>query len=229
MNDYYKELGVEQNAKKDEIKKAYRKLAQQYHPDKNPDNPAAEEKFKQISEAYSALSNDQKRSDYDLMRSEWTDDPRRSIDPFGMGGIPHGFTSMFEDMFGGSPFGSGAPSAPPRSAQRRGDPTINFQIPFSKLKTGKKIKQIFRVNEEIICSDCGGVGGEYANECRDCRGTGYVTEMNRAGNMMVRSTHPCMNCGSLGKVFEDACRKCDKLGVILEQVTYEVAINCKKK
>ena len=226
MNEHYKELGVNPDAEKSEIKKAYRKLALEYHPDKNPDNPDAEDKFKKISEAYSVLSDEQKRAEYDMVRAGGH---RQPIDPFGGG--PGGFASVFEQMFGSAHFPGWADGPPPPKQERRGpsDLTINFQIPFSKLKAGKRIKQIFRLNEEVVCTDCGGVGGEYANECNECRGTGYITEMKHAGNIMVRSTHPCMKCGGLGKIFENACQKCNTLGVTSEQVVYEVTINCKKK
>lgn len=224
MNDYYKELGVSQDAEKSVIKKAYRKLAQEYHPDKNPDKPGAEEKFKKISEAYSTLSDKQKRADYDLMRAGGH---RQSFDPFRG---PGGFASIFEEMFGGSPFGGQPHPHTPKQEQRdSSNPSINFQIPFNKLKTGKIIKQFFRLNEEVVCTDCAGVGGEYSDTCKECQGTGHVMEMKRAGNMVIRSTHPCMRCNGLGKTFENACGECNTLGVTSEQVVYEVTINCKKK
>ena len=223
MSDYYQILQVAEDSTPEEIKKSYRGLAQKYHPDKNPESPDCEEKFKAISEAYSVLSDGRKRTEYDATRAGRFEnfrrgDPQWHSSPF----VPPEFASMFEQMFGQPP-----PSTHQR--ERKKSPVINFQIPFDRLKTSKKLKQIFRVSEETVCEACSGIGGKFAVECQECHGEGYVIDMSDVGGIMFRSTHTCAKCRASGKIFDNPCNNCDTTGVVVTKVVYEVDIKCKKK
>jgi|ETNvirnome_2_300_1030623.scaffolds.fasta_scaffold25461_1 molecular chaperone DnaJ len=224
MSDYYQTLQVAEDATPEEIKKSYRKLAQKYHPDKNPGSHEYEEKFKTISEAYSVLSDGKKRAEYDASRHPAFGRPPHAGPPWHASPfVPPEFASMFEQMFG-------QPHPPPRSPRsEKKSPVINFQIPFDRLKTTEKIRQIFRVSEETICEACSGIGGKFAIECPDCHGEGYVVDMTDIGGIMLRSTHACSKCRASGKIFENPCGDCDTTGVVVTKVVYEVDIKCKKK
>lgn len=221
MSDFYEALGLKKNATKSEIKKAYRKLAQKYHPDKNPDNKEAEEKFKQISEAYSTLSDDQARQIYDARGRQPNFRGGQHGHPF----EGFGFESIFNDFFGHQQ----AHRPPrPRPGARPPEPIIRFSIPLGDIKKGP-IKQKFKIREEKLCSPCGGVGGAALVECTVCAGDGKVEHTQRLGGMVMSTVQACAHCNGRGKVVPEPCTTCKGQGVTIEDVVYQATIDCKKK
>ena len=216
MGDYYKLLGVSKEADVAEIKKNYRKLSRQCHPDLNPDNPEAEEKFKKISEAYSVLSNNEKRRQYDDMRTSGAPPPGFHHP----GGFP-GFESIFEQFFGAR---HPRPGPPPR----REPPSVNFRVPIEKLLKQPEIKSYFSLKREVICEACSGIGGEFAEPCPACGGAGAVESMRSNGNVTITTTHPCVTCKGSGKHYESPCSECGTAGVKEAVQRYEVKMRCKE-
>jgi molecular chaperone DnaJ len=209
--DYYEVLGVAKDAGKDDIKKAYRKLAVQYHPDKNPGDKQAEEKFKEATEAYEVLADDQKKSAYDQFgfagvegmggQHDYSSVFRGFEDIFG---DFSGFSSIF-DMFGGG-FRRGSSSGVRQGANLRYD----IDIPFKDAIFGTKVEIQFSHNES--CSSCSGSGaanGGGKKTCPVCQGSGQVRRSQ--GFFSVAS--PCYKCGGEGSVIENPCRECGGSGV----------------
>ncbi len=211
--DYYEVLGVSKGSSDDEIKKAYRKMAIQYHPDKNPDNPAAEEKFKEAAEAYSVLSDPQKKQRYDQMGHagmggqsgfggqggfDMSDIFSQFGDIFGGGG---GGGSPFGDIFGG---GGGG-----RRVRRGSDLRIKLKLNLQEVAEGaeKKVK----VKRHIGCDSCGGNGSKNGNSlknCQGCNGTGQVRKVvNTMLGQMVSAT-TCPTCNGEGKTILERCDVC---------------------
>lgn len=204
--DYYDVLGVARSASADEMKKAYRKLAMQYHPDKNPGDAKAEEKFKEISNAYDVLSDEQKRAAYD----------RYGHDAFTQGGAGGGgggagfdfnssFADIFEDLFGmgGQRGGRGQQQA--NAATRGADLRYNMQISLEEAFKGKQ--ETIRITTSVACEACSGSGGEKGTKpivCGTCQGQGRVRSSQ--GFFTVERT--CPTCQGLGKVIKDPCRVC---------------------
>lgn len=213
--DYYEILGVAKTATADEIKSAYRKLAMKYHPDRNPDNPAAKEKFTEISEAYEVLSNPEKRQRYDQFGHQGVN--------FGPGGFDFsrdfsGFqdvdlSDIFSNLFGGgggfsSFFGGGGQSRRHADATgpRRGDDmTFRLDIDFDEAIFGSERTIDITLPEQ--CPDCGGTGAAAGSKrvaCRRCGGRGAV--ISGGGFFQVRQT--CPDCGGEGSIIDKPCRKC---------------------
>ena len=210
--DYYEVLGVQKNAGKDDIKKAYRKLAIQYHPDKNPGNKEAEEKFKEASEAYEILSDDQKKAAYDQFgfagvegmggQQDYSQVFRGFEDIFG------DFSGIFDTFFGGgSRFrGGGGGSGVRQGANLRYD----IEIPFKDAVFGTKVEIQYSRNE--ACPSCKGTGaanGAGKKVCPTCAGSGQVRHSQ--GFFSVAST--CSHCGGVGYIIEHPCRDCDGSGI----------------
>lgn len=207
--DYYNILGVNKNADEKEIKKSYRKLSKQYHPDLNPNNKQAEEKFKDIAEAYSVLSDSEKRSNYDRFG---TADGRGN--PFSNGGFD--MNDIFNSFFGdeGNPFGGGRR----RRVVRGTDIRVNLKITLEDIFNGvhKKIK--YKRNDS--CTSCDSTGGK-SSECQTCRGTGQVTRISNTPFGRIQNTAMCSTCGGEGKIIIDPCKKCSGNGVNLIEETVE--------
>ncbi|GMO33511.1 MAG: molecular chaperone DnaJ [Termitinemataceae bacterium] len=205
--DYYEVLGVEKNASKDDIKKAYRKLAIQYHPDKNQGNKAAEEKFKEATEAYEVLSDDKKKSSYDQFGFAGVE---------GMGG-GHDFSNFrgFEDIFGGGDFGSifdtlfGGSSGGRRGGGARGGSNLRYDIemPFKDAVFGTKIEVQYTKHD--ACQSCKGTGGTGKKVCPTCGGQGQVRQS--AGFFSLSQT--CPHCGGEGYSIEHPCKDCGGNGL----------------
>lgn len=189
MKDYYKILGVEENASQDEIKKSYRKLAVQYHPDKNPDNKEAEEKFKEINEAYETLSDDNKKNQYDNVRK------------FG-GGFGGQFTNMDEIL---RRFGVNTGGMRPNIKGQ--DLRINIEVTLEEVFNGVN-KQI-KYSRRAPCNSCSGTGGKQEG-CKNCGSSGFSREIFRDqfGNTQI-SMGMCQNCGGTGKIIVEPCRTCN--------------------
>jgi molecular chaperone DnaJ len=238
--DFYRVLGVAENAKPDEIKKSYRKLAKQYHPDANASDPAAAEKFKEVSEAYGVLSDEEKRRKYDQMRKGGG---------FG-GGFPGGFAGYrpggsrpagstgsftFDDVeIGGlgDIFGSifdfgkrrgGADAAGGRAAGPQRGENIEYQVevPFKTAARGGTITVSLPVLEDCpVCAGTGAKPGTQVVTCPECHGAGTIT----FGQGGFGVTRPCPNCMGRGKVPQDPCASCNGTGQLRQQKTVNVTI-----
>lgn len=191
--DYYDTLGVSKDADSAAIKQAYRRMAMKYHPDRNPGDKSAEDKFKSAQEAYAVLSDAEKKAAYD----------RFGHDAFqhgggGGGGAPD-FSSVFDDLFSNFFSGSGGARTSPRRQR-----VITVQLSFEESISG--CKKELRINEPAVCSDCGGSGGagRATKICSKCRGVGQI-RINR-GFFTMQQT--CDRCGGRGKIFEKPCEAC---------------------
>jgi len=212
--DYYEILGVEKSADEATIKKAYRKLAMQYHPDKNPDNKEAEEKFKEASEAYEVLSDASKRQIYDQYGHAGIENQ------FGGGGFSwenfthfndlndifgDGFSSIFETFFGG---GGGFGGGRSRSSNKGEDLQIELSITLKEIAIGteKKIK----INVKEACDKCGGSGSSdgKADSCSQCHGTGQVRRVQQSLFGQMQRISECPSCRGEGKIIKNKCTKC---------------------
>lgn len=211
--DYYEVLGVSRSATDDELKKAYRQLARQYHPDLHPDDPTAEEKFKEITEAYEVLSNSEKRQMYDQYG-------HAAFENGGMGANAGGYSDVneiLESLFGGfGGFGSmfGGGRAQNANAPRQGkDLQTSVTIDFMEACNGKS--QNVQVQRMETCPDCHGSGsaGDFGTEvCPDCQGRGTVKAVQRTPFGMISSTKTCPHCGGKGKIIKSPCQKCRGAG-----------------
>ena len=210
--DYYEILGVSKNASSEEIKKAYRKHALKYHPDKNPDDKTAEDSFKEGAEAYEILSNSEKRSKYDRFGHAGVGGGNGG---FGGGGMNmEDIFSQFGDIFG-SGFGGFSSHSRGRRVNRGTNIRIKVKLTLEEIAHGceKKIK----VNKYIACSSCDGSGSQNASSystCSTCRGSGQVTRVTNTilGQMQTAST--CPTCEGEGKVITDKCKTCHGEGIV---------------
>ena len=230
--DYYEVLGVGKDADAKEIKKAYRKLAMKYHPDKNPGNKEAEEKFKEINEAYEVLSDEEKRSTYDRFGHDGLNNQGgfgggQGFGGFGGGGGFGGFEDIFGDIFGSSGFGGGfGGGGSRRRGPRRGaDIKQSVTITFEEAAFGKKLKVKLNRNEE--CEECHGSGakpGTSKKTCPTCHGTGTVQSVQRTPFGNIASQRTCSTCNGEGEINENPCPKCHGKGSIRKSKTIEVDI-----
>tara|TARA_Y100000034_G_scaffold6679_1_gene7359 strand:+ start:3351 stop:3992 length:642 start_codon:yes stop_codon:yes gene_type:complete len=211
MKDYYKVLEVSSDAAPDAIKKSFRRLSRECHPDLNPDDPSSEERFKKLNEAYSVLSDQHKKQEYDYQRGNLS---RSAFPP----GSHASFEAMFDELFS-----RGRPRPNPEKNR-----IINFQIPADKLVGKTAIKSYFTLNEEIVCPACSGVGGDGSEECAPCSATGRQDISHQVGGMYVRQTLACVDCAGRGRKFEMPCGICNTQGTIIEKKKYCVDMSCKE-
>lgn len=216
--DYYEVLGVERGASADELKKAYRKLAMQYHPDRNPDNPEAADKFKELNEAYDVLKDEQKRAAYDRFGHAAFDGGmgggggRGGFD-FGGGG---GFSDLFEEMFGDFMGGRRG-----QSSGRGSDLRFNMDISLEDAFAGKTTT--ITVPSSAPCDSCNGTGGKDGAQpttCGTCHGHGKV----RAQQGFFTIERTCPTCQGQGRVIKDPCRVCGGQGRVRKDKTLSVTI-----
>lgn len=226
--DYYEVLGVSKSASDDEIKKAYRKMAKQYHPDLNPGNAEAEAKFKECNEAYEVLSDADKKAKYDRFGHAGVDPNYGAggggFDGFGGMGFDMGdiFSSIFGSGFGGG-FGGGR--ANPNAPQRGGDIQTNITISFEEAAKG--CRKTVEVNRVEVCDGCSGSGaaaGSTAKTCTQCGGSGQVTTQQRTILGVMQTQKPCPTCGGKGTVIPNPCAKCRGAGRIRRAAKVEVNI-----
>ncbi len=227
--DYYEVLGVGKNATPDELKKAYRKLALQYHPDRNPGDKEAEEKFKEAAEAYDVLSNPDKKARYDQFGHAGLD----GQGGYGQGGMNMNdifsqFGDIFGDIFGGGfrgfggGFGGGAQAG--RRVMRGSNLRIKVKLTLEEIDKGceKKIK----VNKYVPCKTCGGTGSKNNSyeTCQHCHGTGVITEVKRTilGQMQTQSV--CPHCGGEGRTIKDKCHDCNGEGIVRSEEIISINI-----
>jgi molecular chaperone DnaJ len=214
--DFYKTLGVEKTASEDELKKAYRKMAMEFHPDRNKDNPSAEEKFKEINEAYDTLKDPQKRAAYDRYGAAGM-----SGMGGGMGGAGFGsaFSDIFEDMFGEMMGGGGGrrSSGPLRGS----DMQFSLDVSLEDAYKGKDAK--LKIPTVATCNDCKGTGsadGGKPEKCPDCGGAGRV----RAQQGFFTIERTCQTCNGAGSVIKSPCRVCSGAGRVRGDKTVQISI-----
>jgi molecular chaperone DnaJ len=220
--NFYQILGVGRDADVNEIKKAYRKLAMQYHPDKNPGDKAAEEKFKEIGEAYAVLSDAQKRRQYDQFGSAGTRSTR-GYGGFDAGGFADPF-DIFREVFGGGfgdIFGMGGTGRRRGAAQRGSDLQVHLKLVLEEIAKG--VGKTIKLKKLIRCETCLGTGareGSSAISCPMCRGTGEVAY--RQGFFTISRT--CNRCNGEGKIIEQLCPSCNGDGRVRGESTVEVEV-----
>jgi molecular chaperone DnaJ len=217
--DYYQILGVSKSATAEELKKAYRKLAMQHHPDRNPGDKAAEEKFKEISHAYDVLSDDQKRAAYDRYGHDAFTQGGMGSAGSGAGGFDFssGFADIFEDLFGMGGGRGASASASTRGADLRYNLTVTLEEAF-KGKT-----ESIKITTAASCGTCGGSGGANGSKpvtCSVCHGSGRV----RATQGFFTVERTCTNCGGMGKTIKDPCKTCAGSGRVRKEKTLSVNI-----
>lgn len=224
--DYYEVLGVSKSADATEIKKAYRKLAMKYHPDKNQGDKEAEEKFKEINEAYEVLSDETKRKNYDQFGHEGVNGQgfggAGGFGGQGFGGFDDIFGDIFGDMFGGG-FGGGRQRR--RGPERGADIRQRINISFEEAAFGKKVQ--VKINRSEECNECHGSGakpGTSKKTCSTCNGSGQVQSVQRTPFGNIASTRTCSTCNGEGEVIESPCTKCHGKGSIRKTKTIEVDI-----
>ena len=228
--DYYEVLGVGKQATDDEIKKAYRKIAIKYHPDRNPGNKEAEEKFKEAAEAYSVLSDKQKRQQYDQFGF---DGPNMEGGFGGFGGAG-GFSmddifSMFGDVFGGrggfSGFGGFGGGGAQRAQYRGSDLRLKVRLSLQEVATG--VTKKFKVKKDVVCQHCHGSGaqaGSSATTCPTCNGNGYTVKTVRSILGMMQTQSECPTCHGEGKVIKNKCPHCAGTGIVKGEEVVEINI-----
>ncbi|MCH5308469.1 MAG: molecular chaperone DnaJ [Prevotella sp.] len=224
--DYYEVLGVQKNASEDEIKKAYRKIAIKYHPDRNPGDKEAEEKFKEAAEAYNVLHDPKSRQQYDrfgfegLHGSGGFDDIFRGGASMNMDDI----FSMFGDIFGGHGFGGFGGQRRPQ--QHRGsDLRLKVKMTLEEINTG--VTKKFKLKKDVPCTHCGGSGAEAGSrreECPTCHGSGVITHTTQSIFGMMQQQSVCPVCGGEGQVIKNKCKECGGTGVNKGEEVVEINI-----
>ena len=224
--DYYEVLGVSKGASEDEIKKAYKKMARKYHPDLNPGDKSAEEKFKEVNEAYEVLSDADKRARYDQYG-------HAGVDPnFGAGGFGGGFDGGFDfgdlgDIFGsffGGGFGGGRRTNP--NAPQRGE-SIRMSIAISFEEAAFGCEKEVTVERYETCDTCHGSGcapGTSPEVCPDCHGTGTVQVRRQTPMGVFATSSPCPKCGGKGRIIHQPCKDCRGSGMMRKKKTIQASI-----
>lgn len=212
--DFYKTLGVEKTATEDELKKAYRKMAMEFHPDRNKDNPDAEEKFKEVNEAYDTLKDPQKRAAYDRYGAAGMG----GMGGAGGAGFGSAFSDIFEDMFGEMMGAGGRRSTGPL---RGSDMQFSLDISLEDAFKGKDAK--LKIPTVATCSDCKGTGsadGGKPEKCSDCGGAGRV----RAQQGFFTIERTCQTCNGSGSIIKSPCRTCSGAGRVRGEKTVQISI-----
>ena len=229
--DYYEVLGVGKDASADEIKKAYRTMAMKYHPDKNPGDKDAEEKFKEAAEAYSVLKDPEKKAQYDQFGHAGMNG--------GAGGFGGGASmdmddifSMFGDIFGGRGFGGGfggfggfgGGGGQQQQRYRGSDLRVKVKLNLNEISEG--VNKKFKLKKSITCPHCGGSGAENGavETCPDCHGTGRVIRTQQSFFGMMRSEVACPRCNGEGKIIKTKCPHCNGEGIIAGEEVVEANI-----
>ncbi len=230
--DYYEVLGVSKGASDDEIKKAYRKKAKEFHPDLHPGDAEAEAKFKEANEAYEVLSDSQKKARYDQFGHAGVD-PNYGAgggNPFGGGfggfggdGMEFDLGDIFGSFFGGG-FGGGRQSNP--NAPRRGE-DVQARVTISFEEAAKGCKRSIDINRVDTCAECHGSGakaGSSPKTCPDCGGRGFVNVQQRTAFGVISTQKSCPKCSGKGRVIDDPCVKCRGTGRVSTKASVEVNI-----
>mgnify|MGYP004457886149 FL=1 len=231
--DYYEVLGVSKTASEDEIKKAYRKLARQYHPDLHPDDKDCAEKFKEVNEAYEVLSDSSKKARYDQFGHAGVD-PNYQGGGYGggyAGGNPFGdMSDIFENIFGGG-FGGGfssgfsGSSRSTANAPRKGQ-DINVTTTIDFMEACKGVKKDIKIQRTENCPDCNGTGSSngVTENCSECGGSGTVRVTQRTAFGNISTMRTCSKCNGKGKIITNPCPKCSGSGRVRSTSTITVDI-----
>jgi molecular chaperone DnaJ len=225
--DYYEILGIQRDASKDEIKKAYRKMAIKYHPDKNPGDKASEEHFKEAAEAYEVLSDENKRARYDQFG-------HAGVNGNGGGGFSGGgmniedIFSQFGDIFGGhfggfGGFGGGGRGS--RRVNKGSDLRVKVKLNLQEVANG--VEKKLKVNKYVTCKSCSGTGAAGSSShstCTSCKGSGYVTRIANTMLGQMQTTSPCPTCNGEGKIITNKCTSCSGEGVVRDDEVITVKI-----
>lgn len=227
--DYYEVLGVDKNASEDEIKKAYRKIAIKYHPDRNPGDKEAENKFKEAAEAYNVLHDPQKRQQYDTFGFNAPGGGFGGFD--GMSMDLNDIFSMFGDVFGGhgfsgfGGFGGGSRGGTRRAQHRGNDLRLKVRLTLQEINEG--VTKKFKVRKDIACQHCHGSGAEDGSStetCPTCHGQGYVVRTQQSLFGMMQTQTVCPTCGGEGQVIKNKCHECGGTGVTKGEDVVEINI-----
>ena len=225
--DYYEVLGVSKSADATEIKKAYRKLALKYHPDKNPGDKEAEEKFKEAAEAYDVLSNEEKRRRYDQFG-------HAGVGGAGQGGFGGGMSmddifSQFGDIFGSfggfSGFGGFGGGRSARRVNRGTNLRVKVKMNLQEIATG--IEKKIKVKKYVACQHCNGTGakdGKSYPTCSTCKGSGQVTRVQNTILGAMQTTSTCPTCEGEGKIINEKCTFCNGEGVLMSEEVISINI-----
>lgn len=225
--DYYEVLGVSKSADATEIKKAYRKLALKYHPDKNPGDKEAEEKFKEAAEAYDVLSNEEKRRRYDQFG-------HAGVGGAGQGGFGGGMSmddifSQFGDIFGSfggfSGFGGFGGGRSARRVNRGTNLRVKVKMNLQEIATG--IEKKIKVKKYVACQHCNGTGakdGKSYSTCSTCKGSGQVTRVQNTILGAMQTTSTCPTCEGEGKIINEKCTFCNGEGVLMSEEVISINI-----
>ena len=225
--DYYEVLGVSKSADATEIKKAYRKLALKYHPDKNPGDKEAEEKFKEAAEAYDVLSNEEKRHRYDQFG-------HAGVGGAGQGGFGGGMSmddifSQFGDIFGSfggfSGFGGFGGGRGSRRVNRGTNLRVKVKMSLQEIATG--IEKKIKVKKYVACQHCNGTGardGKSYSTCSTCKGSGQVTRVQNTILGAMQTTSTCPTCEGEGKIINEKCTFCNGEGVLMSEEVISINI-----
>ena len=229
QRDYYEVLGINRNASADEIKKAYRRMAMKYHPDRNPDDKDAEEKFKEAAEAYEVLSDSKKRSTYDQFGHEGLKGT------FSRGGFQwsdfshfRDFEDILGDLFGGTLFGDmfgTRRGTARRGPQRGGDLQVRLKLTLEEIAKG--IEKKIKLTRMQTCSSCGGSGARSSagmKTCPTCHGSGEIRQVSRSLFGQFVNVTACSTCGGEGRVIDDPCPNCSGQGRVRGTSTISVKV-----
>ncbi len=224
--DYYEVLGVDKNASEDEIKKAYRKIAIKYHPDRNPGNKEAEDKFKEAAEAYDVLHDPQKRQQYDQFGFSG---PAGGGGFGGFGGASMNMDdifSMFGDIFGGRGGFGGFGGGQRRQQQHRGN-DLRLKVKLSLSEVANGVTKKFKVRKDVTCSHCHGSGAEAGSgteTCPTCHGSGVITHTTQSIFGMMQTQGVCPTCNGEGQIIKNKCHECGGSGVVKGEEVVEINI-----
>ncbi len=222
--DYYKTLGVSKDSTKEEIKKAYKKLAKKYHPDLNKDDPNAEKKFKEINEAASVLGDDNKRAQYDQFGNEGMKyggqgGPGGGFGGFNFSGAGFDFNDIFDSFFGG---GFGGNRNHRRGPQQGADLRYDIDITLEEVATG--VDKEIKMKKKMTCSDCQGHGGHGVNTCSNCGGSGIATSVKRTPFGAFQTQTTCPVCHGAGEVVSEICDTCHGKGYVIGEKIVKISI-----
>ena len=224
--DYYEVLGVQKSASADEIKKAYRKLAVKYHPDKNPGNKEAEEKFKEAAEAYSVLSDADKKAKYDQFGHAGVDGAGPDFSG-GFGNLNDILNDLFGGAFGGGFGGFGGFGGGQRRERVYRGRDIRVRVKLTLEEIARGVEKEISIEKNVPCPDCGGRGARNSSDiktCPACNGTGQVQRVVNSflGQTVTYST--CQQCGGEGKIISNPCHTCNGTGLVRQRETIKVKI-----
>ncbi len=233
--DYYEILGVDKDASTDDLKKAYRKLAVKYHPDRNPDNPAAPEKFREATEAYEVLKDADKRASYDHFGHAGPAGMAGGAGGFGGGGFQGGFggfdmdlnealRSFMRDFGMGDIFGGAGGGG---EAGRRGGRSLQIVLKLTLREAARGVKKKLKVQKQVQCGTCSGSGaapGSQSQTCGTCHGHGRVRQVRQTllGRMVTETV--CPQCSGTGRVIADPCHDCNGTGTVRGEETLEITV-----